>query len=178
MRWMWIDRVVELAPGERLVAVKNISLAEDHLHDHFPEVRDSEGSLVRCAMPVMPGSLIIEGMAQTAGILVGHAEGFKEKVILAKVTRATLDRDAAPGMTLRYTATLIQQSPQGASTSGLVELLDHAKAEAGWVEIGRIDLMFSHLDQNMAGTTFPEHNFVFSESFRTLLRTSGIDCDF
>lgn len=178
MRWMWIDRVVELVPRERLVAVKNISLAEDHLHDHFPEVRDGAGVLVRSALPVMPGSLIVEGMAQTAGILVGHAEGFREKVILAKVTRATLDRDAGPGMTLRYTATLVQQSPQGASTTGLVELLDHASPDAGWAEIGRIDLMFSHLDQNMAGMEFPEHNFVFSESFRTLLRTSGIPCEF
>lgn len=178
MRWMWIDRVVELVPGERLVAVKNISLAEDHLHDHFPEVRDRSGALLHAALPVMPGSLIIEGMAQTAGILVGHAEGFREKVILAKVTRATLDRDAGPGMTLRYSAELVQQSPQGASTRGLVELFDHASAGAGWAEIGRIDLVFSHLDQNMAGTAFPEHNFVFSESFRTLLRTSGIACEF
>jgi 3-hydroxyacyl-[acyl-carrier-protein] dehydratase len=178
MRWLWIDRVVELSPGTRLVAVKNISLAEDHLHAHFAEVRDESGVLVRPALPVMPGSLIIEGMAQTAGILVGHAEGFREKVILAKVTRATLVRDAGPGMTLRYTAELVQQSPQGASTRGLVECFDHADAGAGWVETGRIDLMFSHLDQNMAGTAFPEHNFVFSESFRTLLRTSGIACEF
>lgn len=178
MRWMWIDRVVELVAGERLIAVKNVSLAEDYLHEHFPEVRDETGALVQAALPVMPGSLIVEGMAQTAGILVGHAEGFAEKVILAKVTRARLDRDAAPGMTLRYTAELVQQSPQGASTKGRVELLDHADAEAGWVEIGQIDLIFSHLDQNMAGAEFPEHNFVFSESFRTLLRTSGIACDF
>ena len=35
MRWMWIDRVVELQPGKRLVAIKNVSLAEEHLHDHF-----------------------------------------------------------------------------------------------------------------------------------------------
>lgn len=178
MRWMWIDRIVEFSPGERLVAVKNVSLAEDHLHDHFPEGRDATGALVRPALPVMPGSLIVEGMAQAAGVLVGHAEGFKEKVILAKVLRATLAREAVPGMTLRYTAELVQQSPQGASTRGLVELLDHADAAAGWVEIGRIDLMFSHLDQNMAGMEFPEHNFVFSESFRTLLRTSGLDCEF
>ena len=40
--------------------------------------------------------------------------------------------------------------------------------------IGRIDLMFSHIDQNMAGHAFPEHNFVFGESFKTLLRMSGI----
>ena len=178
MRWMWIDRVVELVPGEKLVAVKNVSLAEDHLHDHFAERRDEGGKLVRPALPVMPGSLIVEGMAQTAGILVGHAEGFREKVILAKVTRAILERDAGPGMTLRYTAELAQQSQLGASTQGLVELIDHGRPGAGWAEIGRIDLMFSHLDRNMAGMEFPEHNFVFSESFRTLLRTSGIDCDF
>ena len=178
MRWMWIDRVVELVAGERLVAVKNVSLAEDHLHDHFAEVRDAGGAVVRPALPVMPGSLIVEGMAQTAGILVGHAEGFAEKVILAKVTRVRLDREAGPGMTLRYTAELVQQSPLGASTTGRVELFDHAHAEAGWVEVGQIDLMFSHLDRNMAGAEFPEHNFVFSESFRTLLRSSGIACDF
>ena len=35
MRWMWIDRIVELVPRERMVAIKNISLAEEHLHDHF-----------------------------------------------------------------------------------------------------------------------------------------------
>jgi 3-hydroxyacyl-[acyl-carrier-protein] dehydratase len=126
----------------------------------------------------MPASLIIEGMAQTAGILVGHAEGFREKVILAKVTRAQLDRDATPGTTLRYTATLVQQSPAGASTQGKVELLDHGRPGEGFCEIGRIDLVFSHLDNNMAGVEFPEHNFVFSESFRTLLRTSGIECGF
>ena len=100
MRWMWIDRVVELLPRERLVAVKNITLAEDHLHDHFPEVRDAAGALVRAALPVMPGALIVEGMAQTAGILVGHGGGFRETVIFATVTLATLDRDADPGLTL------------------------------------------------------------------------------
>jgi len=177
VRWMWIDRIVELVPRERLVAVKNVSLAEDHLHDHFPETLLPDGTR-RPAMPVMPGSLVIEGMAQTAGILVGHAEGFREKVILAKVTRARLDRDATPGTTLRYTATLVQQSPLGAATQGVVELFDHGRPGAGYAEIGRIDLVFSHLDRNMAGVEFPEHNFVFSESFRTLLRSSGIPCDF
>src|SRR5262247_982065 len=99
MRWMWIDRVVSLEPGKRLVAVKHVSLAEEHLHDHFPA--DALGP----AMPIMPASLIIEGMAQTAGILVGHAEDFREKVILAKVSKAELSEEAAPGYTLRYTAT-------------------------------------------------------------------------
>jgi len=171
MRWMWIDRVVELVPRERMVAVKNVSLAEEHLHDHFA----AEGD--RPALPVMPASLIIEGMAQTAGILVGHAGGFKEKVILAKVSRAELEREATPGTTLRYTATVQQFTEQGAATAGTVELLDHARADAGYEGIGRIDLVFSHIDRNMAGTAFPEDNFVFGEGFKTLLRTSGIGVD-
>lgn len=174
MRWMWIDRIVTLEPGRRLVAVKNVSLAEEHLHDHFP-ADDLRGDP---ALPVMPASLIIEGMAQTAGILVGHAGGFKEKVILAKIGKAEISRDAGPGMTIRYTATLERIDTLGASTTGMVELLDHAAASPAYAEIGRIDLMFSHIDRNMAGTEFPEHNFVFSEGFRTLLRTSGIDAAF
>jgi 3-hydroxyacyl-[acyl-carrier-protein] dehydratase len=168
MRWMWIDRIVELVPRQRLVAIKQVSMAEEHLHDHFPATGQ------RAAMPVMPASLIIEGMAQSAGILVGHAEGFREKVILAKVGTAEVEREATPGTTLRYTATIQQMDRQGASTAGVVELFDHGAPERGFEKIGRIDLMFSHIDQNLAGLEFPEHNFVFGESFKTLLRTSGV----
>jgi len=175
MRWMWIDRVVELVPRQKLVAIKNISLAEEHLHDHFAARSERDGMPARAAMPVMPASLIIEGMAQTAGILVGHAEGFREKVILAKVGLAELDGEAFPGMTLRYTATIRQMDRQGASTEGLVELLDPAAVGGAARAIGRIDLMFSHIDQNMAGHEFPEHNFVFGDQFKTLLRMSGIE---
>jgi len=174
MRWMWIDRVVSLDPGKRLVALKNVSLAEEHLHDHF------EATPTRPAMPIMPSSLILEGMAQTAGILVGHAEDFREKVVLAKVSRAEITQDALPGDQLWYTATITTQTPVGASTSGTVELVKPggSRGGEGWSEIGKIELMFSHLDQNLAGQTFPEHNFVFSDGFRTLLRTSGVDVSF
>lgn len=171
MRWMWIDRIVELQPRQRLVAVKNVSLAEEHLHDHF--TADPARGLA--ATPVMPMSLILEGMAQTAGILVGHAEAFREKVILAKINRAELTRDAVPGTTLRYTAVIERMDAMGASTKGTVELLDHATPDAGFQPIGAIDLMFSHLDQNQGSAAgFPEHNFVFGEGFKTLLRTSGV----
>lgn len=166
MRWMWIDRVVELVPGQRLVALKNISLAEEHLHDHFERTSDLP------ALPVMPASLIIEGMAQSAGILVGHAEDFREKVILAKVSKAELVGEAAPGFVLRYTATIQHMDQSGASTIGTVDLLDPARPGAE-MPLGVINLMFSHLDRNMSGMEFPEHNFVFAEGFRTLLRTSG-----
>ena len=85
MRWWWIDKFVEFESGKRAVAIKNLSLAEEHLHDHFP------------GFPVMPPSLMIEGMAQTAGILVGEARDFAEKVILAKVRRAVFNGIARPG---------------------------------------------------------------------------------
>ena len=161
MRWMWIDRILELEPGRRLVAVKNISMGEDHLHEHFP------------GMPVMPGCLVVEGMAQSAGILVGHAGGFREKVLLAKITRVELERDAAPGDTLRYSATIQSLNPQGASTQGTVELRRAGFSE--FAPIGRVDLMFSHADQAMVGgLTLPRENFVFGEGFRTMLRMSGV----
>ena len=65
MRWYWIDRFIEFESGKRAKAVKNVSLAEEHLHDHFP------------GFPVMPGSLMIEGMAQTGGILLGEHYRFR-----------------------------------------------------------------------------------------------------
>jgi len=174
---MWIDRVVELVPKHKLVAVKNVSLAEDHLHQHF--AADAARGLA--ALPVMPACLIIEGMAQTAGVLVGHAEGFAYNVVLAKINRAELTREATPGCTLRYTAVIERMDELGASVKGSVDLLDHARAHregAGWEPVGTIELMFSHLDNSQggagrAGEDFPAHNFVFGEGFKTLLRSSG-----
>ncbi len=165
---MWIDRITELVPAERMVAIKNVSLAEDHLHDHFPRTE------TRGALPVMPASLILEGMAQTGGVLVGHAGAFREKVILAKISKAELTREAMPGSTLRYTATVQRMDSRGAATMGTVDLLDHA-GSGTFEPIGEVNLMFSFLDQNMgAAAGFPDHNFVFGDAFKTILRTSGI----
>jgi len=168
MRWLWIDRVIELVPGQRMRAVKHVSLAEEHLHDHFA------AGPAGPARPVMPTSLVIEGMAQTAGILVGHSESFRHKVILAKITRAELTEDATPGCSLFYTASIERKDPVGASTAGVVELADPGSREPPR-RVGSIDLMFSHLDNNMQGLEFPDHNFVFGESFKTLLRASGVE---
>lgn len=166
MRWMWIDSIVEHEPGRRMVAIKNVSLAEEHLHDHFPA--DDRGD----ALPVMPASLMIEGMAQTAGILVGTMSRFREKVILAKVVLASFDFEVFPGQTIRYHATLDRFDKLGAATSGIVSVL--TPPAAAWTEMGRVDLMFSHIDQNVSGLEFPEENFVFSDNFRTILRTAGL----
>ncbi|MBX3316737.1 MAG: hypothetical protein KF902_07735 [Phycisphaeraceae bacterium] len=166
MRWMWIDRVVELQPRQRLVSIKHISLAEEHMHEHFAATE------ARSSLPVMPGSLIVEGVAQSGGILIGHALAFEQKIVLAKVTRVDLDHDATAGDTLRYTITIDQFGPQGASTKGVVDLLEVWSGKSR--TIGHIDLMFSVLENNMAGIEFPEGNFVFGEAFKTLMRNSGV----
>jgi 3-hydroxyacyl-[acyl-carrier-protein] dehydratase len=155
MRWIWIDKFVEFTPRTSATAIKNVSLAEEHLHDLFP------------AFPIVPHSLIVEGMAQTAGILVGEARNFSEKVILAKIGRATFHRLVRPGDTLSYAAKIDQLSEDGASVSGVVKIGLEADAPV----VAEIELMFSHIDKNMAGTAFPEHNFVFTEQFTELLKT-------
>lgn len=167
MRWMWIDRIVELVPGARLVAVKAVSLSEDHLLEHAFQVASSTH-----LTPMMPGALIVEGMARSAGILVGHAHGFREKVILAKITRAELHADAGPGMVIRHTAEVERLDEVGAVTRGSVDVIDPATGAT--TSLGRVDLVFSHLDNNMSGMEFPEHNFVFGEAFRVLLAVSGV----
>ena len=149
----------------------DVSVSEDHIHDLFPE----EDGLR--ALPLMPNSLIVEGMAQTAGILVGSINRFREKVVLAKITRASIEHDVIPGRTIRYTAHLQQHDAAGAATSGSIEMLDHASRQ--WSDIGKVDLVFSHIDNNMSGMEFPEHNFVFSDNFRDILHAAGLDdlCD-
>jgi 3-hydroxyacyl-[acyl-carrier-protein] dehydratase len=151
MRWFWIDKFVEFVPRVRATATRSFTLGEDFLHDLWPDY------------PVVPNSVLIEGMAQTAGILVGEAGQFKEKVILAKIGRATFSRLVRPGDTVTFGATIDQWADQGASCTGRIT--------AGEELIAQIELMFSHIDRNMAGTEFPAHNFVFTESMMSLLRT-------
>ena len=96
MRWFWIDRFTEFVRGRKATAVKSVSLAEEHLHDHFP------------GAALMPTTLIIEGMAQTGGILAADALAFKKQVVLAKVASAEFLFDVVPGDTLEYRAELIE----------------------------------------------------------------------
>ena len=68
----------------------------------------------------------------------------------------------------------IHLSRDGSFAGRVVEILDPARPEQPARVLGYIDLMFSHINRNMAGVEFPGHNFVFSESFVTLLRMSGV----
>jgi 3-hydroxyacyl-[acyl-carrier-protein] dehydratase len=150
MRWIWIDKFIDFESGKRAVSVKNVSLAEEHLHDHFP------------GYPVMPASLMIEAMAQTGGILVGEARDFKEKVILAKVTKAVFHELARPGDQLILEAIVENVVEEAATIQGKITCHERLVAE--------ISLIFSHIDKNMAGLEFPEENFVFNDQFMNLLQ--------
>ena len=66
MRWFWIDRFTELVSGQHAIAVKNVSLAEEQNLDYAP------------GQPYFPASLIVEGIAQTGGLLIGQLNDFKK----------------------------------------------------------------------------------------------------
>lgn len=143
MRWIWIDRFEEFESGKRAVAVKNVTLAEEHLHDHVP------------GYAVMPGSLMIEGMAQTGGILLGEKNNFERIVILAKVPKVTFHEPVVPGDSLRYEAILTDDRPEGGSVEVTARIGERVVAEA--------EIMFAHLDQNDPQFgQIDQKNFVFN----------------
>jgi 3-hydroxyacyl-[acyl-carrier-protein] dehydratase len=149
MRWIWIDRFLEFESGKSAKAVKNLSLAEDYFADHFP------------GYPVMPAPLILEGLAQAGGILVGEANDFREKVVLAKVPKAVFHREMLAGEQLVYDVEVQHLRPEGAAVAGRVTVGGEVTAEA--------EIFFAHLDQARARQLFGDFNFVFSGEMKYLL---------
>jgi 3-hydroxyacyl-[acyl-carrier-protein] dehydratase len=149
MRWIWLDRFLEFHSGKSARAVKNLSLAEDYFADHFP------------GYPVMPGPLMLEGLAQTGGILVGEANDFREKVVLAKIPWARFHREVFVGEQLVYEVELLHMRPEGASVQGRVVVAGHPVVEA--------ELFFAHLDQARSQQIFGDQNFVFSGDLKHML---------
>ena len=87
-----IDRVLEMVPGKSIVAIKNVSINEPFFTGHFPH------------HPVMPGVLIVEALAQTAGALVMHSKGGQRQnraVYFMTVDKARFRRPVRPGDLLR-----------------------------------------------------------------------------
>ncbi|HUU92223.1 MAG TPA: 3-hydroxyacyl-ACP dehydratase FabZ family protein [Phycisphaerae bacterium] len=75
MRFFLVDRILELEPPKRIVGIKNLSLAEEYLADHFP------------AYPVLPGVMMLEALVQTAAWLVRVCTDFQRGVILLREAR-------------------------------------------------------------------------------------------
>jgi len=150
MRWIWIDRFIEFERGSHARAIKNITLAEEHLHDHFP------------GFPVMPGSLMLEGMAQTGGILLGDVNNFEHIVILAKVPKIEFHSWATPGDTLTYTARLVEAREEG----GMVE----CTAKVGERLVAEAEIVFAHVDPASLGAAqIDQKSFVFTSRLLTVL---------
>jgi 3-hydroxyacyl-[acyl-carrier-protein] dehydratase len=149
MRWFLIDRFIEIQKGEYAKAIRNITLGEDHLHDHFP------------TFPVMPNSLIIESLAQTAGILAGYSRDFEQNVILSKITKAVFHRMARPGDQLILEAQMVDLRDEGAWLDATATVDGQLQAEAS--------LMFVHWQGELpllAGRPGRKPgNFVFNEEF-------------
>lgn len=94
MKFVLVDRILEIQPGERIVTCKALTLAEEYLADHFP------------AFPVMPGVLMVEASVQSAAWLVRVATGFSKSLILLNEARnVTYKSFVAPGHTLMLTVT-------------------------------------------------------------------------
>ncbi|MFN7766678.1 MAG: 3-hydroxyacyl-ACP dehydratase FabZ family protein [Planctomycetaceae bacterium] len=129
MRWIWIDRFVEFASGSHATAIKCVTMAEEHLADHFP------------GFPVMPHSLIIEGLAQTGGILVGEALKFSTVVVLAKIPKVSFQGYAHPGDTLSYQVRLLDLQPDGGIVEGTARVGDQLVAE--------IEIVFASLPRSV-----------------------------
>jgi 3-hydroxyacyl-[acyl-carrier-protein] dehydratase len=118
MRWFWIDRFVEFVSGQRAVAVKNFTLAEECFHDYFP------------GHPTMPGSIILEGLAQTAGMLLGEQSQYRDRLVLAKVSRVKYHDCPLPGDQLVYSVELKHVRSNGAMISGECHVGSELRAEA------------------------------------------------
>lgn len=98
MRFTLIDKVVDLEPGRQIRAVKNLSLAEEYLADHFP------------GFPVMPGVFMLEAMTQASAWLVRASEDFAHSVVLLKEARNVKYASfVEPGQQLVVTAEILSQ---------------------------------------------------------------------
>ena len=148
MRWFWIDRFEKFVAGHEAVTIKNVTLAEEPLDDYLP------------GFPHYPHSLIIEGMAQTGGLLLSQMEEFQQRVVLAKVSKAEFHQIARPGDQLRLTALLVNRQTDGAIVEGKVEVNGELQAN--------LELTFAILDESFGDKPFftPSHLCIILRAMR------------
>lgn len=96
--FLLIDRVLELEPGKRVVAIKNVTANEPQFTGHFPEI------------PIMPGVLMVEAMAQAGGLCcltaIPEAERAGKLVLFAGIDECRFKRPVTPGDQLRIEVTV------------------------------------------------------------------------
>lgn len=137
MRFILVDRIVSLVPGSTIVAARAVSPDEDYFRDHFP------------GFPVVPGVLLTEMMAQTAGKCLDAERRPRGKAMLAKILSASFRQWVRPGDDLLIHASITANDERYASADCRVEVAGRAVAQA--------KLFFSFLPvDNLAGA-FRDH---------------------
>ncbi len=126
MRWFWIDRFTEFVSGSHASGIKNVSLDEEVVDEYSP------------GFPMLPPTLVIEGMAQLGGILVSEYFGFEKRCVLAKVGKAIYHSPARTGDQLRYHVKAESIQETGANVTGTSHIGDKLHAE--------MELMFAFLE--------------------------------
>jgi 3-hydroxyacyl-[acyl-carrier-protein] dehydratase len=119
--FLLVDRVVELDMGKRIVGIKNVTINEPFFQGHFPE------------QPIMPGVLIVEAMAQTAGILAFKSMGeeFKKKVVyFMAIDKVRFRRPVIPGDQIRMEMVVSKQRKTVWAFTGKAYVEDQVAAEA------------------------------------------------
>ncbi len=100
MRFVLIDRILDIQPGKSIDAIKNLSLAEEYLADHFP------------GFPVMPGVLMLEALTQTGAWLIRDMEDFAHSVIVLKSAKTIkYGSFVEPGRQLQLRVELVEHGP-------------------------------------------------------------------
>jgi 3-hydroxyacyl-[acyl-carrier-protein] dehydratase len=121
MKFVLIDRITELVPGERIRAVKAVSLAEEYLADHFPR------------FPVLPGVLMIEAMVQASAWLVRASEDFAHSLVtLAEARNVTYKSFVTPGRVFDLSVEAKELAPESSRFVGVGRCGETEMVKAQW----------------------------------------------
>jgi 3-hydroxyacyl-[acyl-carrier-protein] dehydratase len=117
--FLLVDRIVEIGP-ERIVGIKNVTANEPHFTGHFPN------------FPVMPGVMIVEAMAQCAGVLVLQSleDRANKLVLLVAIENARFRKPVVPGDTLRMEMKILKRKASVAKMAGVATVDGVVVAEA------------------------------------------------